>query len=70
LCSSLAWLEDKKAQVQSQRWLAKDAAMNATIVENAFKDELTKQLDQAAGSWAGELSRWLLDYTSFRQSMF
>jgi len=56
LCSSLAWLEAKKAQVESHRWSAaavEDAA--GVNVENSYRQELSDQLDQAAGSWTNEL---------------
>jgi len=56
LCSSLAWLEARKAQVANQRWSAaapEDAA--GVNVENSFRQELSDQLDQAAGSWTSDI---------------
>ena len=60
LCSSLAWLEDKKAQVASQRWrMAElcnvDADSEARGALGHYKNELANQLDDAAGPWSGEI---------------
>lgn len=43
LCSSLAWLEMKKAQVQAQRNVTKFGE------ESEYMDELNSELDQLAG---------------------
>ena len=58
LCSSLAWLEDKKAQITSQRWkLGGESEPGAAAVLGQFKDQLAQQLDQAAGVWSGEFGK-------------
>jgi len=57
LCSSLAWLETRKAQVAKQRCLAgapmEDVA--GVHVENSYLEDLSNQLDQAAGSWSFDI---------------
>jgi len=56
LCSSLAWLETRKAQMTKQRLSAaavEDAA--GVTVENSYTENLSKQLDQAVGSWSNDL---------------
>jgi len=55
LCSSLAWLETRKAQVSSRNWSA-DAVEDPTGVnmENSFRQELSNQLDLAAGNWSSD----------------
>jgi len=56
LCSSLAWLEARKAQAANHRWSMagmEDAA--GVNVENSFRQELSDQLDKAAGSWTNDL---------------
>lgn len=64
LCASLAWLENKKAQIQNQRRLLQDADLNSTLVENVYKDDLSKQLDLAAGVWNGQLNTPKIIYAS------
>jgi len=59
LCSSLAWLETRKAQVAKQRWSATAAEDEAGVnVENSYLQELSNQLDQAAGSWTNDLGNY------------
>ncbi len=61
LCSSLAWLEDKKAQVKSkqERLLQDEPAPGASDL-GFCRAELSKQLDISAGTWSGETCRWLI----------
>ena len=55
LCSSLAWLETRKAQLANQRWSAAAVEDEAGVnVENSYVQELSNQLEQAAGSWSGD----------------
>jgi hypothetical protein len=60
LCSSLAWLESKKAQISNQRFKSVqignefDSALPVDI-ENDCRQTLANQLEQAAGAWSGEL---------------
>lgn len=60
LCSSLAWLEVKKAQMANHCWSA-DAMEDAAGVniENSYRQELSNQLDQAAGSCATDLGVYM-----------
>ena len=53
LCSSLAWLEDKKAQIQSRRW--QDTEPRAL---QHLKTLLGNKLDEAAGAWNAELGQF------------
>ena len=55
LCSSLAWLEDKKAQISSQRWKIASAQEQDVHSLDVYKESLAAQLDQAAGQWGGEM---------------
>ena len=54
LCSTLAWLEDKKAQIASNRWKMANAEPDPHNL-NAYKTELANQIDNAAGAWSGEI---------------
>ena len=56
LCSSLAWLEDKKAQIQSRRWQGGQSDGNEVLQQ--LKDQLANQLDEAAGAWNSELGQF------------
>jgi len=59
LCASLAWLEARKAQVANQRWSAAAVEDPAGVnVENSFRQELSNQLDLAAGSWTDDLGSY------------
>ena len=61
----MAWLEDKKAQVASQRWrMAEqyDEESEARGALDHYKSELAQQLDEAAGPWSGELGHHNYDY--------
>ncbi|KAK2149282.1 hypothetical protein LSH36_457g01025 [Paralvinella palmiformis] len=63
LCSSLAWLEDKKAQIHSQKWkLAQTDSSNGVL--DQFKEQLAQQLDDAAGAWSGEFAAPKIIYAS------
>ena len=60
LCSSLAWLTNKKAQIKGQMY--KIGRMSETdemdmkdLNTNDFKDKLSNDLINAAGAWAGEM---------------
>jgi len=57
LCSSLAWQEMRKAQLQNHQWSVAPVEDEAGIsrVENSYTDKLSNQLDQAAGSWSSDL---------------
>jgi len=69
LCSSLAWLEVKKAQLAKQRCLAAGPVEDVAgvHVENSFVDNLSNQLDEAAGSWSLDLgmSAFIICYSFF-----
>ena len=56
LCSSLAWLEDKKAQIHSQRWKLAQTEPGGGVLDQ-FKEQLAQQLDEAAGTWSGEFCK-------------
>ena len=57
LCSSLAWLENKKAQVSNQRMRLAGSESGPGEALNEFREALTGQLDSAAGVWDGELGK-------------
>ena len=67
LCSSLAWLETRKAQLAKQRCLASGPVEDAAgvHVENSFIEELSNQLDQAAGSWSPDFGINSLSFLHF-----
>jgi hypothetical protein len=69
----LAWLEDKKAQILNQRWKTMQASSavdsvggSSMNVDNAYRQELTNQLEQAAGTWSGELGEYKIIKFVFR----
>ena len=61
LCSSLAWLEVKKAQAANQQWTTAGVEDVAGVnVENSFREDLSNQLDLAAGCWSADIGNLLL----------
>ena len=67
LCSSLAWLVVKKAQIEKQRWPAAgvgedEAGVN---VDNSYLEGLSNQLDQAAGSCSNDFGAVCVHYSQF-----
>ncbi len=65
LCSSLAWLTNKKAQIKGQMYKASKMAESEGLDAkdfniNEYKDKLAEDLTNAAGAWAGEMSKhWI-----------
>ena len=58
LCSSLAWLTNKKAQIKGQLYKIGRMSDDMDIKDlntNDYKDQLTNDLTNAAGAWAGEM---------------
>ena len=69
LCSSLAWLETKKAQIQSKRWqmaqsLQSDAGTGAVDFYEEYTTKLAEDLDSGSGKWSGELGAPKIIYSS------
>ena len=55
LCASLSWLEDKKAQIMTQR---RRLGIEGGECVSEFTEQLGRNLDNAAGSWDGETGRY------------
>ncbi len=70
LCASLAWLEAKKSQIQSQRaTFTREADPWGTEpvgdkLSEDYRNILDTNLDKAAGKWGGEVGE-CIKFTSF-----
>ena len=61
LCASLAWLEDKRAQISSHRWKLANTESGPDGAIATFKEGLANQLENSAGTWSGELGKCFND---------
>jgi len=56
LCSSLAWLESRKAQVTAKQLSAATVVDEAGVnVDNTYLQGLSNDLDDAVGAWSNDL---------------
>ena len=61
LCGSLAWLDDKRAQISSRCWALGREPETQISGGSDYRVELANSLEKAAGQWSGEIGKLFCD---------